>query len=65
MQIMKIKMVYNGVIKLYKLIDIKYLHFTWKVEKSSPGYKFKFPFKNLDCGIARLSVVFLLSFSRW
>lgn len=65
MQIMKIEMVYNGVMQLYKLIDIKYLLFTWKVEKSSPGYNLNFHLKTPDCWIARLSVIFLLSFSRW
>lgn len=50
MQIIKIKMVHNGVVKLYKLIDIKYLLFTWKVEKSSPGYDLNFHLKTWIVG---------------
>lgn len=50
MQITKIEMVYNGVIELYKLIDIKYLLFTWKVEKSSPGYNLNFHLKTWIVG---------------
>lgn len=48
MHILKTKMVYDGVFKLYKLNDIKFTVYMESGKKQST-LQFKFPFKNLDC----------------